>query len=226
MSHRLLLFSLSFATLVMLASRPLTAVEEAKKEEGKAAKAADGPQTAEEKATHEAIIKMRDGVIKAVNDGSLEGLLAHIDDRCVVVWQNGETSRGHEQVTDYYNRMMKGDKARVKSFRIDPDQFKVSEYTLLHGGDTGVAYGTAVCQFELNNGMNFAIDGPWSATVLKNDDEWKIGSFHASVGIFKNPLVAAAQRWFYWGCGIAGVIGFALGFVGLALVRKGRKADS
>lgn len=174
----------------------------------------------EELADHEAIIKMRESVIRSVNGDDLESLFDHLAQRCVVVWQNGETSSGHKEIAEYYNRMMRGEKARVKSFKLIPETFRVAEYSQLYGADTGIAYGTSECQFELNNGMKFVIKGPWSATMVKEERTWKIASFHASVGLFDNPILISVQKFFYAGCVIAAMVGVFSGVIATWLVRR------
>src|SRR5690348_9540060 len=53
---------------------------------------------------HGELRKVRDGLVKAVEARDIDGVLSFLDPNVVVVWQNGETSRGHEGVRAYYNR--------------------------------------------------------------------------------------------------------------------------
>ena len=161
---------------------------------------ASAEPTAEDPA-HEELRELRDAMLAAVRGNDLPGVLSHMHPNAVVVWMDGEVSRGHAQIEAYYNRMMCGDKRIVESFSLD--DFQVDELTILYGEDTGVAYGTAESHFALTSGEDFVIQGAWSATLVKEDGKWLLASFHSSAGLFDNPLLKMATRWLFWGCGLA-----------------------
>jgi len=174
---------------------------------------------AAEDPAHEELRKLREGVKNAVNGNNVEELLTFVDPDVVVVWHNAEISRRHQGIKDYYAKVLGGDNPILESFTIDPE---VKELTILHGDDTGVAYGTVVCHYVMKDGRKFDINGPWDATLVKTKDGWKIAAFHASVGLFDNPLTQAAQSALIWACVMSGGICLFLGFV-TAWVFKGGK---
>jgi len=94
----------------------------------------------------------------------------------------------------------------------------------VYGSDTGISYGVSASHYKFKNGRTLDIGGPWSATMVKEDGRWRILTCHASVGAFDNPLLTAARDALYWWCGIAGCVGLLVGMLGLALVRRGKKA--
>ncbi len=166
---------------------------------------------------HDELRALREGVKEAVNNNKLDDLLTFVHPDVVVIWHNAEISRKHQGVKDYYAKVLTGEDAILKSFKIDPE---VKELTILHGDDTGIVYGTVVCHYEMKDGRKFDIEGPWNATLVKTDEGWKIAAFHASVGLFDNPLAQAAQSALIWACVMAGGICLFLGFV-IAWVLKG-----
>ena len=182
------------------------------------------PEPAREDPVHEELRTLRDGMIDAVGENDLDALLAYMHPDVVVTWINGEQSRGHDAVREYYERMTTGDERIVESFSIN--DVDVKELTLLYGGDTGVSYGTATSNFVLTDGRDLSITGPWSATTVREDDRWLITSFHASANMFDNPVLDLVVQWTTRvGLG-AGLAGLVAGFVIALLLKKRRSASS
>jgi ketosteroid isomerase-like protein len=171
------------------------------------------PESAEK--LHDELRALRDALIKATNEGNIDGLLAHLHPNVVVTWQNAEVSRGHAGVRDYLQRMTGGPNPVVRAFKTAP---KVDELTILYGGDTlGIAFGSSHDEFDLTDGTGFHLDARWTATLVREGGRWLVASFHASTNLFNNPVLATATRTALR-LGIGGalfgvVLGLALGFV-------------
>lgn len=171
--------------------------------------------------THNELRALRDGVIKATNDGNVDALLEFLHPNVVVTWQNAEVSRGRNGVREYLTRMTSGSAKVVRRFQTSPT---VDELTILYGGDTGIAFGSSNDRFELSEGMNFDLTGRWSATLVKEGGRWMIASFHASSNLFDNPVLNLATRSAMW-TGVGGlVIGGLIALVASALMRRRRRA--
>ncbi len=175
--------------------------------------------TEAQEALHQELTAMREAIVKSVNEQDVEGLLKHVHPDVVVVWQNAEISRGHKGVRKYYEEKLGGPNAVLKSYTVEPI---VEERTSLHGDDAGVAYGTVLCRFEFKNGRRFELNGPWSAMLVRNNGTWQIAGFHASSGLFDNPLLLSARNWLVWGCILAALAGMVIGAV-VTSIRKRRK---
>src|SRR5262245_53582257 len=65
-----------------------------------------GKEVAPEDPIHDELRALRAGVEKAVNGKDIDGLLKHVHANVVVVWQNGEISRGHKGVREYHKKVM------------------------------------------------------------------------------------------------------------------------
>jgi uncharacterized protein (TIGR02246 family) len=174
---------------------------------------AAGPLRAEEnKEIHDELRALRDELIAAVNAGDPDKLMSYLHPNCVVTWQDGTCCRGRDGVRAYYNKMMTGPKAIVRSFKTD---LKVDELTILYGGDAGIAFGSSEDQFKLSHGRNFTLHDRWTATVVKEDGRWQVAACHVSTSPFDNPLLAAVKRGAIAVGAIAGIVGVALGlFIG------------
>jgi ketosteroid isomerase-like protein len=179
-----------------------------------AAPAEDGERT------HNELRALRDGLIKATNDGNVDALLEFLHPNVVITWQNAEVSRGRTGVREYLARMTSGPTKVVGRFQTSPT---VDELTILYGGDTGIAFGSSTDRFELTDGMNFDLTGRWSATMVRENGRWLIASFHASSNLFDNPVLNLATRATTW----SGVAGLALGalivILASALIRRRRR---
>ena len=68
----------------------------------------------------------------------------------------------------------------------------------------------------------FTVDGVWTATLVKEDDAWKIASFQSSAGLFDNPLLTMAEGWIVKAAGIAGVAGLVIGALAIALLKRNK----
>lgn len=174
-------------------------------------------QPAPEDPVHAALRKVRDGLIEAVNKNDLDQLLAPLHKNVVVTWMDGTVSRGRDGVRAYYEKMMKGDQRIVDRLQINP---AVDELSILYGGDTAIAFGSSDDDFKLKRGLEFKVHNRWTATLVKEDGQWRIAAFHASVSLFDNPLLSAAEKLAYWAGGIAGVVGLGLGWLGARWLRK------
>jgi ketosteroid isomerase-like protein len=172
---------------------------------------------AAEAPVHKDLRAARDAIVEAVNAGDLDALLKHVHENVVVVWQNAEISRGHDGIRAYYHRMLKGPNRVLTGFQIEPT---VNELTIIYGDDAGIAYGTAVSKFQFADGGSMDLDGPWSATLVKEGGAWKIAGFHASAGLFDNPILRKAASAVYWGSSIAAVVGLVLGAGIVALLKR------
>ena len=159
-----------------------------------------------ENPAHASLRVVRDGMIKAIRANDLDALVSYLHKDAVLVWLNGETTRGHDAVRAYYNRMMTGDKRIVDKFTVDVE---AKELSFLYGDDTAVAYGTASSHFVLTDGTDLVINGPWSATLVEQDGKWLVASFQASANMFDNPVLDKAKAFVL----VVAVIGIAAGLI-------------
>ncbi|HEX7288548.1 MAG TPA: nuclear transport factor 2 family protein [Candidatus Angelobacter sp.] len=185
---------------------------------GAAAPASSQTPSGQDEATHNQLRALRDGLIDAMNKGDFERELTYLHPNVVVTWHNAEVSRGRDGVRAYLNRMMGGANKVVAGYSAD---VKVDELTILYGGDTGISFGSAIEHFKLANGSTLDLPARWSATLVKEGDNWMIASLHASDNLFDNPLLAMAQKTAYWAGGIALVVGL---IIGLLLGRRRTRA--
>ena len=168
---------------------------------------------------HAELRALRDGLLDAVNKKDVSALLRLLHPDVVVTWQNAEVSRKPEGVRAYLARMLDGPDRIVDDFTTS---VAVDELTILHGGDAGISFGTSRDHFKLRSGQSFELNSRWSAAVVRHEGRWVVASFHASVNLFDNPLLAGAQRLALGGGAGALILGLAVGYV--VARRRARRA--
>ena len=166
-------------------------------------------QNAEDPA-HAELRALRDELVDAVNKRDMPRLLRHLHPDVVVTWQNAEVSRHPDGVRAYLTRMLEGPSSIVESFSTS---VTVDELTILHGGDTGVSFGSSIDRFALRGAQTFDLHSRWSATLVRFDGRWVIASFHSSTNLFDNPLLNGAKRLAMYGAAGALAAGLIVGFV-------------
>jgi ketosteroid isomerase-like protein len=165
------------------------------------------PGSAADSASVQGLLALRTGLVDAFNRRDMDRMLALLEDSIVVTWQNGEVSRGKEEIRRYYDRMMVGKDRIVDSVSFNP----VVEGRHVFG-TTSLAYGNLNDDFTTTDGMHLPMHSRWTASAVRSGDGWRLASFHASANVFDNPVTQITQRrTAYTVGGIALVIGLVLG---------------
>ena len=176
--------------------------------------------TLDESATeqiHEQLRVMRDRMFEAYEQRDVDALLKDVEDNVVITWQNGDRNLNHAEFRRFYDSMLSGDNRTVREMSSD---FAVDGMSLIYGDDTAVAYGTCTDHFVLNDGRDFKLTSKWTATVVKNDENWKVACFHISASIFDNPILTISKSWIMKAGIIGGISGLILGCLLMFFVRK------
>jgi hypothetical protein len=199
---------LTHLAVVLLSASLATAQDSDTSTEGQELRGA--PQASEE-AIHNQLRQFRTEIESVVAKGDWDELRPFLSSRVVVVWLDGTQSHGTDQVLEYLKSQTEGENAIVDSFTLTTE---VAELSDQYGQTTAIAFGTANSSFVLR-GSELTVKGPWSATMIKEGDDWKLASLTASVGAFDNPLLVWTRRMLWIigsGAGLAGlIIGWLIG---------------
>ena len=163
--------------------------------------------------THEAIRAVRDGVLKAMREKDADALVSYLHENVVLTAQAGtelKVFRKHDGVRGYLDQMLTGSNPGVRSLELNVE---VDELTILHGQDAGVAFGSSNDHYVLSGGNEFDLATRWSATLVGENETWKIANLHVSSNLFDNPVLAAAVSANYVAASFAAVGGLLVGFV-------------
>lgn len=169
------------------------------------------PEADPHAADRELLLKIFHEVEDSINSQSLDRMVKQMDPSAVVVWANGEVSRGPAEVLDYYERMVKG-KDRILT--------KYTTKAALHGharflgnGDVAIADGTMEDEFTPVVRGVFKLSSKWTTTVAKINGEWKIVALHLSANVFNNVLLDEAKSALMYTAGGGLVVGLLLGWL-------------
>ena len=154
-------------------------------------------------------------VEKALNDQDLSIALKYMDQNVLVTYYNAEVTSGHDAALDFYSRMITSSNAIVKEYS---SKAEVDAPAIFYG-DTAVAYGKSIEKYKLTGGLEFDLLGRWTATILKENSQWKIIALHFSSNLFDNPLLEKANQ-MNW---IVGAIMFVVGVIFMLLLMRLRK---
>jgi len=155
-------------------------------------------------------------VEKAINQADIKQLSTHLHDNVIVTFLDAEVARGIPAVQHYFNKTISGSNAILANYQT---RASISAPAILFG-NTAIAQGSAQDKFTLNTGHIIAVDTLWSATLLKQDETWKIIQLHFSSNLFDNALLASAQKNMMLFAAIAAIIGIFTGIIILFLFRK------
>ena len=165
--------------------------------------------TPEEEALHNELRALKDRLTDALNKDDIDAALAETDANVVFTAMNNDVAHGHDGVRQYFKKMMKGDNRIVDEMTVS---FEPDQLSAIYGGDNAIAAGASKAHFKLAGGLEFDIDGRWTADLVRQDNRWLISGIHYSVNMFDNPLLNSAKR-MAWYAGIgAGVVGLIVGF--------------
>jgi uncharacterized protein (TIGR02246 family) len=164
----------------------------------------------DEDAIHNEIRAIRDEIRAAIGKGDFDAIVPHLHPNVVFTPMNNEVCRGPEEVRAYFNRMLKGPDAVLKSIRFD---MKVDRLTDLYG-DTGLAFGDMDAVYTMRNGIELPVKTRWTCALVRQDGRWKIAAFQASPDAFDNPILLQKSRAAsFRGAGIGGVVGLLVGLI-------------
>ena len=173
-------------------------------------------------AIHNELRALREDLTKALIAGDVDRQLTFAHKNIVTTWQNNDVTRGPGGLKAFLGKMDAGKQRVFQGYKQPPE---ADDLSIIYGGDTAIAFGSSVPHYKIL-GMEFDLKNRWTATLVKEDGRWLIASYHVSANVLDNPLLDAAKSALYWTGGITLVVGFVLGIIGSAIVRRIRsRAD-
>jgi ketosteroid isomerase-like protein len=166
-------------------------------------------QTPEEEALHNELRALKTRLTDALNNDDIETALRETHPNVVFTAMNNDVAHGHDGVRKYFADMMVGENRIVDDMTVS---FEPDQLSAIYGGDNAIAAGSSKAHFKLASGLEFDIDGRWTADLVRENGQWLISAIHYSVNMFDNPLLNNAKR-MAWYVGIgAAVIALIIGY--------------
>lgn len=148
---------------------------------------------AQEHPAHEELRLLRQHMEEAMNARDITSLQEGVTEKVVFTTMNGDVVTGRDALKTYFDKMMGGNKPRVKDVKT---HFVVDDLSVLYPGSGdptdmrfAVAYGHSEDEYTLADDTVIKVQPQWSAAMVRDDRTWKIADFHYSVNMFDNPVV-------------------------------------
>ncbi len=140
---------------------------------------------------HQALRDLKSNVIEAINNQDMAKLITYFSKDFVFTSVTQEALTSEKAVKDYYNKMMKGDKALVNSINVAAEADILTRFL---GDNAGYCYGTADETYVLNkSNRTVTMKTRWTAVVIKEDNQWKIVAVHIGANVMDNPILEASS---------------------------------
>lgn len=162
-------------------------------------------------AAHVELRAVKDRLVAAVNKKDEAALLAELDPKVSFTAMNNETFHGTDGAKAYFHRMLVGSSRVVEDMSLSatPD-----DLAILYSGDSAaVATGTSNAHFKIMGRKEFDVPLRWTATLVKNDNGWKVASAHFSANMFDNPIMNEIKHLTWWIAGGVGLLGLLIGWL-------------
>jgi ketosteroid isomerase-like protein len=191
--------------LVVASARNLPAQQEA----------TTATEAADFAAEREQLRALREAVVEAIIAGDIEAQLKYAHPEIVTTWQNNDTANGHDGLKHF----MEDNLSKQKIFQGYTERPSSDVVSIYHDGTLAVAQGKSIPHYKFL-GKEFDLENRWTATLLKEGEDWKIVGYHVSGNIADNPLLSAAKSSLIWVGLIAFAVGLVVGLVGGKLTKK------
>ena len=156
-----------------------------------------------------ALQAMLGSIESALNEKSFDRVVPLLDENAVVIFLNGEVTRGIEQARAYFDKTLGQSNPILSDYRTSASVGAPARFI----GDIAIADGSTQDTFVFAQGSEMVVDTKWTVTLEKQGDAWKILQLQFSSNLFDNPLVASAKNNLLLFAGMAVVAGLAIGFL-------------
>jgi hypothetical protein len=124
------------------------------------------------------------------------------------------------ELKEYFSRMFETPDSLLTSIKIQPT---ASILTRFLSDNVGICYGTSTDTYTLKKGGDAVMNSKWTATLIKENGEWRIAAVHAGADILNNPILNKSISLGYTFAAIGAVGGFALGLLLMIIVRRRKR---
>lgn len=171
------------------------------------------------KLNNEAIRKLFNVFTEAINNRDNEKFKQVIREQLIVINNNQELLSNKKTVEEYFPAVL------GKEHKMERTSFSIEDGAVVEISDAdnkGNVYGRGVEKYNIGT-VEHLVPIRWSASVVKENEDWKINSFHIGTNVIDNPIVSSFEA-FGWKMGVVGgFIGIIIGFLFGTLVSRSKK---
>ena len=158
-------------------------------------------------ADHAALRALLDKGARAIDNQDVKALSSCLAKEFVFIAVTQTVVTNEAQMQAFFDRMFRSNDALLTSIKTEP---KADILTRFIGPDTGVCYGTSQDTYTMKSGKTVEMGVRWSATVVKENGEWKVAVVHIGTDFLNNPVLDGVQK-------LTKTVGVGAGLGGLLL---------
>ena len=171
----------------------------------------------ERQGDHDVLRRMLKIGTEALNTGNIDAFKGILNEPFFITTSNQKTFTDLNGFKSYYNDLFSGPNAPLKSLSLDP---KAEIKTAFITENVGLCYGTSNDTFVFKNGKSKKMLTKWTATVVKNNNDWKLANLHLAIDAFDNPMLKSLQGIIYLASGISFFVGLIFLWAVMFFIRK------
>jgi ketosteroid isomerase-like protein len=179
------------------------------------------PADVNHQADHVALRALRERVVTALGNQDMKTLTSCFATNFAFTTVTQDVLTNETQVQEFFDHMFRGDGALITSLKTEP---KADILTRFLSDNVGVCYGTSKDTYTMKSGEVVEMNVRWSATVVKEDGEWKVSIAHVGTDFLNNPVLDRVTSFWKKAVCATGSAGIVVGgIIGWILGRRGRK---
>ena len=166
-------------------------------------------------ADHVALRALRDKAATAIDKQDIKALASCFTKEFAFTAVTQTVVTNEAQMQEFFDRMFHSSEALITSLKTEP---KADILTRFVDANTGVCYGTSKDTYTMKSGQIVEMNVRWSATVVKENGEWKVALAHVGTDFLDNPVLTKLSS--FWKKAAAGALAGGL-ILGLLFGRFG-----
>jgi uncharacterized protein (TIGR02246 family) len=157
-------------------------------------------------ADHAALRQLRDKAAAAINNLDGQALATCFAKEFVFTTVNQTVITNQTQFQEFFDRMFHAPNALVTGMKAEATADILTRFI---DENTGVCYGSTKDTYTLKSGGAVTMNNRWSATVVRENGEWKVAVVHVGTDFMNNPVLdraAVFAKKLALGSGLGGLV--------------------
>jgi ketosteroid isomerase-like protein len=180
------------------------------------------PADGNHQADHVALRALRDKVVVALASQDMPMLTSCFAKDFAFTTVTQDVLTNETQVKTFFDRMFHGNDALVTSLKSEP---KADILTRFLSENVGICYGSSIDTYTLKSGPVVQMNVRWSATVVKENGEWKVAMAHIGTDFLDNPVLDRVTSFWKRTLVITSTAGIVAGVISGWMLGRRRKVN-
>lgn len=138
-------------------------------------------------ADHAALRTLMNRAVQAINSQDMDALSSCFSERFVFTTVDQTAVTSTLALKRYYDRMLRAEDSPLSGFKMEPS---VEVPAVFLGANAGYSCGVSDDAYILRkSGRVIHMPSRWTATVVKEEGQWKLAALHAGINFTDNALL-------------------------------------